>query len=154
MLGGVDMVNVEMYINRSPSEKIGKDLQTGRSYTCLLKDGCSVLKPILILQDVNNDIYTFNYIYISTFNRYYFIDDIVSLNNNRWQISAHVDVLETYKTAILSQSAVIRRQQKNYNLYLNDPDFITYNNDSIQTLKFSGSDFNKTLSYVLVVNGS
>lgn len=148
------MINMEMYINNSPAEKIGKDLQTGRSFTCLLKDGCSVLKPILILQDVNDDIYTFNYMYISTFGRYYFVDDIVSLNNNRWEIHAHVDVLETYKEDILSNKAVIRRQQKKYNLYLDDPDFHTYNYERIQTLKFPANSFLKNLIYVIVTNGA
>ena len=52
--------------------------------------------------------------------------------------------------------AMIRRQQNIYNLYLNDPDFITYNNEKIQTLKFKNgtTPFSKTLTYVLVINGS
>ena len=80
---------------------------------------------------------------------------IVSVNRGVWEVSAHVDVLETYATAIKSNTAVIRRQQALYNLYLNDPDFMTYNYDIITTRKFSGGEgFNKTLNYVLVINGS
>ena len=92
--------------------------------------------------------------YISEFSRYYFIDDIVSIHNNVWDVSGHVDVLETYKSAILNQSGVIRRQQNLYNLYLDDPEFKTYNYEQIQTLKFAANSFNKALNYVLTVNGS
>ena len=140
--------------NNSPVEKIGKNIDSGLDITgCVLKDQTSILKPTIRIL-TNSDIYTYNYMYIAEFERYYFIDDIVSVNNNRWEVSGHVDVLETYKNSILSQSAVIRRQQNKFNLYLNDPDFQTYNYDMIQTKKFSASGFNKVLNYVLVVNGS
>ena len=66
-----------------------------------------------------------------------------------------MDVLETYKNGIKSNKAVIKRQQNIFNLYLNDPDFITYNNDKIQTLQIkNGAGFSKNWTYVLVINGS
>lgn len=147
---------VKLCHNSSPIEKIGKNIDSGLDITgCVLKDETSILRPTIRIL-TNSDIYTYNYMYIAEFERYYFIDDIVSVNNNKWEVSAHVDVLETYKNGILAQSAVVRRQQKKYNLYLNDPDFMTYNYDTIQTLKFKNisGGFSKTLNYVLVVNGS
>lgn len=71
-----------------------------------------------------------------------------------WEIHAHVDVLETYASAIKANSAVIRRQEGKYNLYLDDPEFHIYNSERIQTLKLTNSEFSKGLKYVLVVNGS
>ena len=148
-------LSVQLMNNSSPVEKIGKTLSSGGSYNCLLKDSTSILDPVIILQ-TSDAIYSFNYMYIPDFGRYYFIKDIKSLNNNRWEISAHVDVLETYKSKILSNSAVIKRQQNTYNLYLDDPEFKTYNYERIQTLKFKGGagGFTKSLQYVLTVNGS
>lgn len=142
-----------LYNSASPVEKIGKALTQGGSYTCTLKDTTSVLNPVLILR-TSDPVYNYNYLYIQEFGRYYFINDIRSVNNNVWEISAHVDVLETYKTAILANSAVIKRQASQYNLYLDDPDFHAYNYERIQTLKFPANTFNKNLNYVLVVNGS
>ena len=55
---------------------------------------------------------------IPVFNRKYFITDIQSIGSDRWEVSAHVDVLDTYASAIKSNSAVIRRQENVYNLYL------------------------------------
>lgn len=149
------MLSIQLMNNSSPVEKIGKTLSAGSTYSCALKDDTSVLDPVIILQTSDN-IFSYNYMYISDFGRYYFIKDIVSLNNNRWQITAHVDVLETYKQQILSNEAVIKRSEKLFNLYLDDPEFKTYNYDQIQTLKFKnpGGAFNKTMNFVLVVNGS
>ena len=99
------MLSIQLMNNSSPVEKIGKTLSAGNTYNCALKDNTSVLDPVIIIQTSDN-IYTYNYMYISDFGRYYFINDIVSLNNNRWMIKAHVDVLETYKVPILNNNAV------------------------------------------------
>lgn len=146
-------LTVTLYNNGSPVEKIGKTLTNGTDFSCVLKDATSILRPTIEVSSSSN-LSGFNYMYISDFGRYYFIDDIVSTHNNRWEISAHVDVLETYKTEILANSAVVRRQQSQYNLYLDDPDFHAYNYERIQTLKFPANTFNKALNYILVVNGS
>lgn len=148
-------LTIKLYHNASPVNKIGKNL-TDELVTSdvLLKDDVSILKPVFKVRDVRS-IITYNYLYCPELQRYYFIDDIVSVHNDLWEISCHVDVLETYKNGIKSNKAVIKRQQNIYNLYLNDPDFITYNNDKIQTLQFkNGTGFSKNLSYVLVINGS
>ena len=147
-------LSVRLCHNSSPVEKIGKSLDSGVTISgCTLKDSSSILKPVIRIRSNDSGIITYNYMYISELQRYYFIDDIVSVNNNVWEISGHVDVLETYKTAILSNNAVIKRQQNNYNLYLDDPDFHVYNYEKLQTLRFPANSFSKTLKYVLVVNG-
>lgn len=146
--------SVKLCHNTSSVEKIGKTLSTGLTLTgCVLKENTSILKPVIHIK-TDQSIITYNYMYIEEFQRYYFIDDIVSEHNDYWSISAHVDVLETYKNSILAQTAVIKRQQINYNLYLDDPDFHTYNKERIQTLQFPTNAFMKSLQYILVTNGS
>ena len=146
-------ISVKLCHNSSPVEKIGKTLDAGSSYDCVLKADTSVLTPTIILCDTGVNLKGYNYMYIADFGRYYFIDDIVTKNNDVWEVSGHVDVLETYKSQILANTAVIKRQEKQYNLYLDDPEFHTYNYEQIQTLKFPANAFDKTLSYVLVCNG-
>lgn len=145
---------VDLYKNSSPVEKIGKTLTDQQSITdVLLKRDTSILRPVLLVNDARG-VTDFNYMYISEFDRYYFIDDIRSAHNNIWEISGHVDVLETYKTQILANTAVLRRQEKKFNLYLDDPEFKTYNNERVQTKRFKGTGgWTKNLHYVLVVNG-
>lgn len=145
--------SVDLYQNESPIEKIGKTLSNSHTISdVVLKRDTSILRPVLLINSAQ-DIYTYNYMYISEFGRYYFIDDIRSVNNNIWEISAHVDVLETYKSEILANSAVIRRQANIFNTYLNDPEWKVYANEDVVAFKMT-SPFSKQLKYVLAVAGS
>lgn len=67
-----------------------------------------------------NKIISCNYMYIPTFNRYYFIDDIISVRNNLWRIVAHVDVLMSFKKEIMQQNLLINRNEYDYDLFLID----------------------------------
>lgn len=146
-------ISVKLCHNSSPYEKIGKTLDAGSSFDCLLKADTSVLRPTIIVDSDSASIKGYNYMYIADFGRYYFIDDIVSKNNNIWEISGHVDVLETYKSGILTNNAIIKRQQNKYNTYLNDADWNTYAYDDVITFAFSQSGFSKSLEYLLLVAG-
>lgn len=134
----------------SPREKIGKSLTSGSVFSCSLKEGTSVYRPTLLIKS-DADVSSYNYMQIPQFNRSYFIEDCV-LINGLWEVTGHVDVLETYKAQILNNDAVIKRQQNKYNLYLDDPDFRVYNNESIQTLQFPSNNFMKSLQYILVTD--
>ena len=145
--------SIKLCHNLSPVEKISKNIDTGIEITgCVLKDRTSILKPTIRIR-TSESIYTYNYMYIAEFERYYFIDDIVSVNNGVWEVSGHVDVLETYKNSILSNDAVIKRQGAQYNTYLNDSEWSVFTYDDVITFKFSPSGFQKALSYLLVVAG-
>lgn len=145
-------LTASLMVNSSPVEKIGKTLSDGLNFDVVLKSDTSILRPVLLLSSPT-PITGYNYMYISDFSRYYFIDDIKSVRNGQWEVSAHVDVLETYKTAILANSAVIKRQQNLFNLYLDDPEFKTYTTQRVQCKRFPANGFNKTLTYILVTNG-
>lgn len=146
--------SVNIYQNESPVEKIGKNLTNSHTISdVVLKRDTSILRPVLLINSAQ-DIYTYNYMYISEFGRYYFIDDIRSVNNNMWEISAHVDVLETYKSQILANTAVVKRQAALYNTYLNDPEWKTYAYETIAAYKFRTTPFNKALKYILTVAGA
>lgn len=67
-------------------------------------DGVQDLEnPAVIIQ--YNTTPTFNYCYIPTFGRYYFINKITWLGGKAFEIQMHVDVLYTYKTEITGLSA-------------------------------------------------
>lgn len=75
----------------------------GVTLDVLLKDDTSFLNPVLRL----------SYAGIPAFSmcqfggRYYFIDDIVSVHNNLWDVYCRVDVLATWKSAILATTAFV-----------------------------------------------
>lgn len=78
----------------------------GTSYNCILKTPTSVLNPVIV---VEANVLNVTYGYIPDFGRYYFVFDIVSVNNSTWELHLHVDVLATYKSEILSTEAYIAR---------------------------------------------
>lgn len=143
-------MQIKLYKNISEVNTIGKTLTEESVRTGTLKDGCSVLSPSVVLTGEN--LSGFNYAYIPQFSRYYFIKEITSVKSGLWEISMRVDVLETYQTQIKAQKAVVERQEQNYNLYLNDPEWKVYTNKQVLTREFP-SGFLDSGNYFLTVVG-
>ena len=142
-------------VNKSEPEKVTKELTTLATLTGSLKDDTSVTNPTILLQGTPatvQQIVTSNYIQIPDFGRYYFIRDISSVRTNLWEISCHVDVLQSYATQIKAQTAIIQRQKEKWNLYLNDGSFKVYQNPNVLTKPFPRG-FN-TMEFVLAVAGA
>lgn len=96
-----------------------------------LRDVTSILSFDIIVE--YGQVPTFNYAYIPSFNRYYFIDDIVSVNNNMWELLMTVDVLMTYKTAIKALPAFIDRSESNYDRFVIDNNLPMKQGEVIET---------------------
>ena len=89
-----------------------------KTLTCMLKEGSSIINPVLIFERANVG-HTYNYVYISDFGRYYFVNDIV-YENARIYYYCSVDVLATYKSTIGSSTAYVLRAAHAYNEYVID----------------------------------
>ena len=80
--------------------------------SCVLKDTTSIINPTLIIYDTSAfNPYTLNYCYISTFGRYYFVNDWAYIVG-QWECSCEVDVLATYKTTISACEKYVLRSAK------------------------------------------
>lgn len=137
----------------SPNNQLTKSFAAGtESFNVVMKENTDIFRPTFVIQtDVR--LWNYNYIDGSAFSgRQYFITDIRSIGNNRYEVDAKTDVLSTWANEIKSNSAVIKRQENLFNLYLDDPEFHVYNYEQIQTLRFPNNTFNKNLKYVFVVN--
>ena len=143
-------MQIKLYKNLSEVNTIGKTLTEESVRTGTLKDGGSVLSPSVVLTGEN--LSGFNYAYIPQFSRYYFIKEITSVKSGLWEISMRVDVLESYKEQIKAQKAVVERQENEYNLYLNDPEWKVYTNKQVLTREFP-SGFLDSGNYFLTVVG-
>lgn len=142
-------MTIKFYKNLSEKNHLDKDItQMGTDVTGTLREECSIVDPVIKIESFTSfDLTQCNYAYITEFGRYYFINNIV-LKGNLYELHMHVDVLSTYKDVIRSNSGVVSRQQKKYNLYLQDGNFKTYAFPHIQVIQFpSGfSSFNFVLS--------
>lgn len=146
-------MTVDFYTNTSENYRVDKVLTSQQSTNCTLKDPCSIEDPVIMLTNFNN-IHQYNYMYIPDWRRYYFIKDIISVKNGLWEIHAHVDVLMSFSNEIKNCGATMKRQENYFNLYLDDPEFKTYNNAQVVTKLFSGGGgLHKNMNYVLVVAG-
>ena len=85
---------------------------------CKLKDNCSVHDPVILLA---NSPTLYDYAYIGTWGRYYFVHDIVSVANGLTEYHLTEDVLASNKTAIGSTVAHIAYASDHYNEFIVDP---------------------------------
>ena len=144
-------MQIKLYKNLSEENAIGKTLTEESVRTGTLKDGCSVLSPSVVLTGEN--LSGFNYAYIPQFSRYYFIKEITSVKSGLWEISMRVDVLETYKDSIKANTAILKRQEKIWDMYLNDEMFKAERTNKTATIMFPQNHFN-TVNFILTVAGS
>ena len=143
-------MEIILYYNNSEKIKLDKELTQIGTIEGRLFQNTSITKPSIMF-DLDTAVFSANYLYIPQFNRYYFITDVVNVSANKWQIQARVDVLTSFKSAIRENTAIIERQENEYNLYLDDKYYRAYQNEDVQYKKFSGSL--PTDKYILVVNG-
>ncbi len=129
-------MEIILQINNSEKNRLDKNISNLVTMSGTLRESTSVVDPKIVIEGDLSSFVNCNYMTIPVFNRSYFINNITSVNNNLFEISAHVDVLSTYKSQIRQNTAIIARQEKKWNLYLNDGVFKTYQNPHIVTKAF------------------
>lgn len=96
--------------------------------------------------EIESNTYDFNYVHIPSLNKYYFLQNIVHVNQKIIRMLLHCDVLMTYKADILaSYGLVIQGGTIN-------PYYSSIDSDSRQTIRrvTFPYTFNNTGNYVLV----
>lgn len=137
--------------NKSPAHQIKKDIVKIAELSGTFRDSVSVINPTIRIE-YNNPV-AFDYVYVSHFGRWYFVEDITMVRNNVMNISLRVDVLETFADGILSNKAIIDKSASKYNLYLNDDSLKMYQKPLIQQIEFPNALFSQH-EWVLIVSGS
>ena len=113
-------MDINFYKNKSAPNIIPKALEYKFTAGATLKNNTSVMNPIITVNLAEyNLVIQSNYIYITKFKRYYYIDDI-TIVNALIEISMTCDVLESFKKDILNSTQIISRQEKKKNLSIID----------------------------------
>lgn len=102
-------MELTLYVNHSEKNQLGKLLDSGLTLLGSLKDETSIINPVILIQADN--VSGYNYAYIKEFDRYYFIDDIVSVRTGLWKIKLSVDVLESFQTEIKNLSVILKNTE-------------------------------------------
>lgn len=145
-------MNILLQYNNSEKNKMDKTITTVYDISGTLRDATSILDPVVIFDGSVSDVRNINYMTIPEFNRSYFVTGIRSIQQGLFEISGHVDVLTTYKAQIRKCQGIVGKQERKWNLYLNDGSLRTYHNPDIITQSFP-SGFT-TMEFVLAVAGS
>lgn len=139
----------------SPVNKVLKEFSgSSENFDVVLKEETDFFRPTFIIQ-TSSDLWSFNYVDGSSFSgRKYFITNIRSVGNNRYEVDCKTDVLETWSGEIRSLSAIINKQEglSPSNKYLNDGSFISQVNEFNTSYNFSGG-FNDSGVFILICAG-
>lgn len=135
-----------------PQNRIDKSPTLGSDITGILRDNCSVMDPVILVESDTN-LAGNNYAYVTDFGRYYYIKDIVVVNNMLYELHLHVDVLYTWASEIIAAPCIISKSSNVFNLYLNDDNYKCYQNNYVLLNTFpDGIPINKS-KFVLTIFG-
>ena len=138
--------------NNSERNKVTKDVSDLLTVSGKLKTETSISDPVIMIECDLSAVTGCNYMTIKTFGRSYFVNNIRSIRTGLVEFSCHVDVLSSFAAEIRENTAIVRKQENKWNLYLNDGSFKIYQNPNILTKSFP-SGFTKQ-EFVLAVAGS
>lgn len=144
---------ITLYNTYDDNNVIDKTLLSPMSFDISFKMDTSILRPVVLIESAT-DISSFNYMYIESVNRYYFINSIEYLPGGIYRVSAKVDVLKTFADGIKGMNGiVVKAEDSNYiNEDLNDGSFVNQEGAFIQ-LSIYDNGFDEKPTNILVVAG-
>lgn len=137
-------MNITLYNNKAENIRVDKSeyLDNALQLTGSLREGTSLTSPSILIEKTDLNLFSYNYVYIQDFNRYYFITDIISENTYLWRINCKVDVLMSFKTQILAiQNPYISRSASQYDLNIGDDQLYLKNNVNVVVTPYSNDLF-------------
>ena len=117
-------------------------------FDVLLKSPTSLHSPTFTISADS-----FDYNYIQWDDRYYFVTDVVSRNNNLWDVSCVCDVLATYKADILASTQFVSYSSHKSSIWLPDTRVPLQKNATVASKNASIPIFDRNGFYVLTVVG-
>lgn len=113
---------VTLYQVTDESIKLNKTLGTGINYTAMIVVDCDIAAPILEIESVTN-IINYNYAYIDTTQRYYFVK-VVCMPNGYYRLILNIDRLMSFKDGIKNCIGTLKKTEDSthYDLDIYDGD--------------------------------
>lgn len=140
------------FSNGAKRKNSTKQLPMGSAHQCTFKNGCTVLKPTLLLELGDSNFPPYSAFKIGE--RYYHITNINSLRNNLFEVSGEVDALATYKSQILASTQYVQYSSVLSSAWLPDTRIPVNRNAITSAIVTANLDFPDTAgSYILSVLG-
>lgn len=110
---------INMYTNKSDPKKVYKNLQLLReNVTVKVWDDISIENPSLLVK-LDNIVPSCNYVYIPTFNRYYFAS-LQIIEGNKAILSCECDVLKSFFDSCRNSPVIARRSTSSPDIRIED----------------------------------
>jgi hypothetical protein len=146
-------MTIKIQRNKSPNNKIGKDIDDVLILTGTLKAQTSVENPTILIQANVADVAGCNYMTIPDFGRSYYIEDVVSVTNDTCSITGRCDPLESFKNEIWASGAIIAKSQTAAQHHLDNGLYKVRQDSWVIPKPLSGAGFGAS-GYVLVASGT
>ena len=148
-------MRVILYNTTSDNRVLSKNIALIKEIDAELKDYNDVISPTLKIQRFEGW-EKVNYIYIKSFNRYYYVNTIKQLLGNTILLDCSVDVLMSNKDAIKNLTCIVDKQENSSTAYsdkyLDDGSFITECRTFNSILNFPAG-FNDDGEFILITAG-
>ena len=148
-------MRVILYNTTSDNRVLSRNVTLIKEIDAELKDANNVISPTLKIQRFEGW-EKVNYIYIRSFNRYYYVNTIKQLLGNTILLDCSVDVLMSNKDAIGNLTCIIDKQENSSTTYsdkyLDDGSFITECRTFNSILNFP-QGFNDAGEFILITAG-
>lgn len=142
-------MTITTYVNDSEEHVLDKSItKVSENISVVLKDDTNVITPTIIIS--NSISHHFNYIYISEFDRYYYVKNM-TYSQQRYYVECSVDVLMSFNSDIKDLEIIANRSSSDYNVYQKDDSIPFENRSIISTQPFPSGFIGDTL--ILGVNG-
>lgn len=149
-------MQIDLFTCKCERNRINKTEYLSNRFTLdgTLRKQTSATSLSIDIEKTNPLTYDYNYMYIGEFDRYYFIDDISSVRNRLWTISASTDVLMSFKNDILESSVILDKVENELvaNLYLDDGSFVM-DSRKYNEIKEFPNGLNETGEFILICAG-
>lgn len=136
------MVSLELYKVTNQTNELNKTLQNPVVINGVFR---SEIDAIDVIVEIETNSYDFNYVYIQSLGKYYFLTNLIHVNAKIVRLELHCDVLMTYKQDIMASYGLVT-QGNNTNMYY--PTIPHTSKQMIRVLNFN-SPFNPNGVFVL-----
>lgn len=141
------MIKIKTFVYDDKPNEVNKNLQANEEYTGVLNATFNVLTPVVRFR--TRTPVTFNYVYIESLNRYYFVKEI-SQDGDLCTVRLKVDVLFTYKDKILASSGTLT-QGENVNKYLSNRSNVVDVRPNVRKLDFPNKELLNDTGTIIMV---
>lgn len=145
-------MDIKLYYNSSDNRCIKKTISNEFLITGTLRESTSIVNPEITVTSA--DPLRYNYCYIPSLKRYYYINNVISVKNGVWKLIMEVDPLMSFKVDILALKVVVSKQSSSTNgdEYIDDGSLVT-DNLMFKTVYNFANGFNNNSEYILITAG-